>query len=184
MQALPHAPVVVLHTLPACDPTVQSRFTVHLAQFPRMPQYGLVDVGHACVALVPLSPLQPTQPFEVVLHTGVIPVHCPGFVAVHATHWFVVVLHAGVSPLQLPSLVQGSHLPAFAPVVTHTPLVHCDVAVHVPSPGLSPQTLPFGSHTPAVQTIDPVVALHVPSMVGVCPRMIGMRLPFASFVAH
>jgi hypothetical protein len=113
------------------------------------------------------------------------PVHAVVLVAVHWTHVFVVGLQAGVGASQLMSLAQGSHLPVFAPVVMHTPPMHCAVVPHPGSPSSMPHTLPLGSHTLLAQTSAAAAAVHVPLSVGfACAASVGMAVPFARVGVH
>jgi hypothetical protein len=62
----------------------------HCPHAPEPWQAGLVELGHARVALEPLSPLQATQPFTEVSQTGRFVGHCALLVHVHV---FVLVSH-------------------------------------------------------------------------------------------
>jgi hypothetical protein len=124
VHSAPHAPLVTLQMPPWCAAPVHCALVVHLPHEPSPAQYGLPDVGHALAPVPPLSTVHEAHAFVAALHTGVVPLHAPLFVAVHATHWFVCVLHAGVAPPQFASPVHGSHRPAFAPLPTHAPVRH------------------------------------------------------------
>lgn len=93
-------------------------------------------------------------------------------------------MHAGVAPEQLPSDAHASHLPLFAPPVMQTPLRHCALDAHVPSPLAKPHLLSAASHAPLAQTAAPAAGVHVPFSAGEWPTALGMLVPFASCGTH
>jgi hypothetical protein len=122
--------------------------------------------------------------FVAVLQIGVVPVHALVLSAVHATHLFVVVLHAGVPPEQLVSDEHGSHLPLFVPAVMQTPVRHCGVPVHVPSPGAKPHALSVVSHAPLAQMAVPTADEQMPVSAGEWLPTVGIGVPFGRSATH
>jgi hypothetical protein len=109
-------------------------------------QYG-APLPQGWADALPKLPLHAAHALEAVSQIGVVPPHAAVFPDKHCTHWFDAE-HTGVAARQSVSAPHASHLPAFAPLPTHTPLRHCAVEEHVPSPSAYPHLPSAASHAP------------------------------------
>jgi hypothetical protein len=93
-----HVPAVALQI--GVVPMQREAFVAeHWPQAPEASHAGALALGQARDAPEPKSPLHAAQTSAAVLHTGVVPVQCDGFVAVHCAHVPEEMLQAGVAPV-------------------------------------------------------------------------------------
>ena len=162
MHAVPHTPVVVSQTPPACVPVAQSVSLVHMPQVPVVVQYGAAAVEQLVVAVPPLSAVQAAQ--TLLTQTGV--ALAQSVDVLQPTQVLVVVLQT--PDVQSVVALQPRQVPLFVPVDTHTPVVHCEVAAQPVAPVARPHVFDAGSQTPLAQDAAPAVFVleHVPNCDG------------------